>query len=461
MIGRDDLNQRVSEWGLREEVVEKDYAIGWFLWGIGSESSVSDSWTFKGGTCLKKCFLETYRFSEDLDFTILPGGTTNTEEIKSILKNIGDRVYRESGVNFNARDPYVRLRPDGNSAEGRVYYRGPRNTPGEASIKLDLTIKEKVVRPTVLRTISHEYPDKLPLPANVRCYSFEEVFAEKLRAMGERSRPRDLYDIVNLFRRKDFLSHGPLINEVYSEKCHSKGIEVFTIESIVSSEHKVELETEWASMLAHQLPALPPFASFWEELPNIFSWLNGTFEVNELQTLNTGDEYEPEWVPPPTVWVWGQGVPLESVRFAGANHLCVELGYQGTTRLIEPYSIRRTKAGNIILCAVKSETGEARSYRIERIQSIRVSNTPFRPRFVVEFTSSGHLIAPPTQRIQVTRYSNKGPQGMRRYYVVECNLCGRQFKRLENDSRLRPHKYPTGDYNCPSHAGHMVDTTYE
>ncbi len=31
-------------------------------------------WVFKGGTCLKKCYIETYRFSEDLDFTVLPGG---------------------------------------------------------------------------------------------------------------------------------------------------------------------------------------------------------------------------------------------------------------------------------------------------------------------------------------------------------------------------------------------------
>ena len=25
---------------------------------------------FKGGTCIKKCYFETYRFSEDLDFTL-------------------------------------------------------------------------------------------------------------------------------------------------------------------------------------------------------------------------------------------------------------------------------------------------------------------------------------------------------------------------------------------------------
>jgi predicted nucleotidyltransferase component of viral defense system len=64
------MNERVREWGLREDVVEKDYVIGWLLWGIGSNPAFSTSWAFKGGTCLKKCYLETYRFSEDLDFTV-------------------------------------------------------------------------------------------------------------------------------------------------------------------------------------------------------------------------------------------------------------------------------------------------------------------------------------------------------------------------------------------------------
>ena len=51
MIGRRDLNERVREWGLREDVVVKDYVIGWALWGIGSHPSLSMSWAFKGGTC--------------------------------------------------------------------------------------------------------------------------------------------------------------------------------------------------------------------------------------------------------------------------------------------------------------------------------------------------------------------------------------------------------------------------
>jgi hypothetical protein len=77
-----------------------------------------------------------------------------------------------------------------------VYYRGPRQTPQPASIKLDLAADEQVVRPPVLRPIAHPYPDALPGSGTVRCYSFEEVFAEKLRAMGQRGRPRDLYDML-------------------------------------------------------------------------------------------------------------------------------------------------------------------------------------------------------------------------------------------------------------------------
>ncbi len=66
MIARAALQQRASEWGLTEEVVEKDYVLGWLLSGIGSHPRLRDHWIFKGGTCLKKCFVETYRFSEAL-----------------------------------------------------------------------------------------------------------------------------------------------------------------------------------------------------------------------------------------------------------------------------------------------------------------------------------------------------------------------------------------------------------
>ena len=85
VITRADIVARVAEWQLTEEVIEKDYVLGWLLWGLGSDPVLSDQWVFKGGTCLKKCYIETHRFSEDLDFTVLPGGPYRPEQIEPLL----------------------------------------------------------------------------------------------------------------------------------------------------------------------------------------------------------------------------------------------------------------------------------------------------------------------------------------------------------------------------------------
>lgn len=458
MISRVDLVERVQEWGLREDVVEKDYVIGWLLWAIGAVPRLSLGWAFKGGTCLKKCYLETYRFSEDLDFTVLPGGPLEADELVAILKDVFGRIYDQAGIDFRDRAPFVRMRPDGNSAEVRVYYRGPRNAPQVAGIKLDLTRSELVVQPTILRPISHPYPDQLPPPATVRCYGFEEVFAEKLRAMGERSRPRDLYDIVNLFRRPEFRSNGELVRSVYVQKCQSKGVPAFTFASIEASPHRSELQTEWANMLDHQLPALPPFEDFWQELPNIYSWLDGKPGPQELPAISLGNTEEAEWKPPATVWVWGQGISLEPVRFAAANRLCVELSYGGSTRLIEPYSLRQTSDGHLLLYAVKAKTGELRSYRVDRIVGVKVTTTPFKARYAVELSSAGAMIAsPPTRRGELYTPTRSAKGGV--VYVMECSYCRKQFRRSTYDTNLRPHKDRSG-FDCPGRVGYEVDRHY-
>jgi len=134
MIPRAGLQVRSKEWGLTEEVVEKDYVLGWLLWGIGAQSALRDQWVFKGGTCLKKCFVETYRFSEDLDFTVLAGGPLEPDDLLPVLTEMLDLVEQETGITLSSRPPAVRLRPDGRSAEGRIYYRGPRATPGESRV---------------------------------------------------------------------------------------------------------------------------------------------------------------------------------------------------------------------------------------------------------------------------------------------------------------------------------------
>lgn len=464
MIARADIVALSTEWSLREDVVEKDYVLGWVLWGVGQDDVLRDAWVFKGGTCLKKCYIETYRFSEDLDFTVLPGGPLSAEDVLPALHRVLDRVGEESGVDFSVAEPRLKARPSG--AEGSIYYRGPRGAPTPARIKIDLTGTEAVVRPSVLRTIAHPFPDRFPSDGVVRCYSLEEVFAEKVRAMGERGRPRDLYDIVNLFRRGDFREHGPVIHEVLAEKCQTKGVPVPSLMAIESSPHRVELESEWENMLGHQLPALPPLQSFLDELPALFGWLEGTAEVPALVPVRSGRDEDTTWSPPPTAWSWGIGVPLETVRFAGANHLCIELGYHGSLRVIEPYSLRRTQAGNLLLHGIRVDNGEHRSYRVDEIESVRVTNRPFRPAFAVEFASSGPISAPHTAaRVSPRSSSRKTSSGKSRrpggrpVHIISCNVCGKRFERVTRSLTINPHK-ATGGWQCTGRSGYFVETRY-
>jgi len=131
VITRADIVERVREWGLAEQIVEKDYVLGWVLWGIGSDPVLGNQWVFKGGTCLKKCYIETYRFSEDLDFTVLPGGPIAADDVLPLVARMLARVGEASGIDFAVAEPRLRLRASGVSAEGRGVL--PRAAPAPDS----------------------------------------------------------------------------------------------------------------------------------------------------------------------------------------------------------------------------------------------------------------------------------------------------------------------------------------
>jgi hypothetical protein len=53
---------------------------------------------FKGGTALKRCYFGDYRFSEDLDFSLVEKVSFN--HILTELEPIYDEVQRASGIVF-------------------------------------------------------------------------------------------------------------------------------------------------------------------------------------------------------------------------------------------------------------------------------------------------------------------------------------------------------------------------
>lgn len=64
MIPKQELMDLSREFSLDVRIVEKDYVLGCLLAGIANDSNLFNKWIFKGGTCLKKCYFETYHFSE-------------------------------------------------------------------------------------------------------------------------------------------------------------------------------------------------------------------------------------------------------------------------------------------------------------------------------------------------------------------------------------------------------------
>jgi predicted nucleotidyltransferase component of viral defense system len=71
MIKPGEVQKKANIAGVRDQQIEKDYVISWILWGISKHNQLSSAVVFKGGTVLKKVYFEDYRFSEDLDFTLL------------------------------------------------------------------------------------------------------------------------------------------------------------------------------------------------------------------------------------------------------------------------------------------------------------------------------------------------------------------------------------------------------
>jgi len=90
MISKEEVIRIAGQLKLNPHVVEKDYALGWLLAGIFANDKIADSWVFKGGTCLKKCFFETYRFSEDLDFTLKEETHLDEKFLKEVFAEIAD-----------------------------------------------------------------------------------------------------------------------------------------------------------------------------------------------------------------------------------------------------------------------------------------------------------------------------------------------------------------------------------
>ena len=249
MISAMELRGMARELEVPQTTIEQDYAQNWLLRYLAPMNMA-----LKGGTGIRKVYIGNYRFSDDLDFTLLE--KVGRARLNNLIERAVLGAKETSGINFTEE---VSIHENINGFVANVYFRILRSTGNPIKIKLDMTApeKEEILLPLETREIIHPYSDDFH--ARIQAYSLEEIMAEKIRALFERTRPRDLYDVRRLHNEVDYVK---VLNILY-EKCRVKDVE---IDVRFLEDRRDDFASAWTNSLQHQIKMLPDFDDVFHEV---------------------------------------------------------------------------------------------------------------------------------------------------------------------------------------------------
>ena len=252
------LSNRLAKAGGRripEAVLERDYCIAWFLVALG-RSSLCKKLAFKGGTALRRCHFEEYRFSEDLDFTLIV--PLSFENLQKSLVPVYQEIQHASAIVFQ----FSRQDPGHHSNCFTFYlrYDGPLPTVSSGKeVKVDVTIKEEMIFPIENRIVLKSYVEyeDLPNDQKIQVYSLQEIATEKTIALMDRARnePRDLYDLWYLIKNGISLLD---LSDAINKKLKFRGKELAEVKKEFQNK-EARLRKAWATRLSTHMVSLPQF----------------------------------------------------------------------------------------------------------------------------------------------------------------------------------------------------------
>ncbi len=184
MISRGLITQRANDEQLPAQTIERDYVLANVCADIGALANAHI--VFKGGTLLRLCYFDDYRYSADLDFSATDGLTTADAGV--VVRTAVD------ACRTRIEAPMLEVSAiDGGTMW--ISYVGPLGSKPRR-IKLDISDDELVGSHHRL-PIMPRWPD-LPADGEIEGYALDEVGAEKLRCIAERLQCRDLFDLDEL-----------------------------------------------------------------------------------------------------------------------------------------------------------------------------------------------------------------------------------------------------------------------
>ena len=259
MIKPGEIQKKANQVGVRDQQIEKDYILSWILWGVANHEQLSKTVVFKGGTVLKKVYFEDYRFSEDLDFTLLNNEISN-EQIFEWFNEIFDLIKEEANIPLKKidddEDDENKLKEE--KEDGLNFYIGYVGPLGgfgnNKKVKVDISRSEKLEFEPVVKSAIVDYSDLEDY--KLLCYPLEELLVEKLRCTMQRMQPRDYYDIWYLVEVEG-MEVEYFTNE-FRNKCISKQQNPDDFHKKL--EQKLpQYKARWKNSMSDQIKDLPDF----------------------------------------------------------------------------------------------------------------------------------------------------------------------------------------------------------
>jgi uncharacterized protein len=258
MIPAVHIHKQAARDGVKEQTVEKDYVLTWFLLALGHLPDIRKLLRFKGGTCIRKMYFPHWRYSEDVDFTLTH--PIPVKDIQLMVDNIAKKASQLSGVVFQPQvgEP---IEEAGRLESEVVYvdYIGPLQRTGTPrKFKVDVTAGELLIDSPAHRKVLGLFEDQKDSGHELPVYSLEEICSEKMRSLLQRREPRDLYDIWRLLGEGHKLDRLKIV-QMFQEKCEFKKLKTPALKDVLGIRNVPTLEKLWKARLQEQQADLPHF----------------------------------------------------------------------------------------------------------------------------------------------------------------------------------------------------------
>lgn len=266
---RNRLDRETKKKGLRFETIQQDYLLSWILSGLYEHPSLKENLIFKGGTALKKCYFGDYRFSEDLDFSVV---ASIPRKEKLLIAVIEACKFAEQKMNEFAEIRLIieryKEKTDHPFEQEAFTVRAqfPWQREPLISARIEITMQETVLFPPVMKQIIHSYDESID--TLIQTYSLEEIVLEKLRAIlqktkklheegRDRSRTRDYYDLWRIFTGFENDLYFENFNIQLQKKCDLKNVHFIGAESFFDPIMMETVKRTWKHWLGNLVSDLP------------------------------------------------------------------------------------------------------------------------------------------------------------------------------------------------------------